>query len=128
MLDAAARTETPESAAEVAALVADAGAAGRTLEIVGGGSKHGIGATDADAVLSLGSLDKVIDYAPEELVLTAQAGVTLARLERLVAAEGQMLPFEPPHLSRLLGSKGRPTLGGVLATNLSGPRRIRAGA
>ena len=129
MPDLAARAETPKSAAEVAALVADAGAAGRTLEIVGGGTKRGIGAApDADRVLSLAGLDKVIDYAPEELVLTAQAGVTLAHLEKLVAAKGQMLPFEPPHLGKLLGAKGRPTLGGVLAANLSGPRRIRAGA
>jgi len=128
MLDLAARAETPKSAAEVAALVADAGAAGRTLEIVGGGTKRGIGRVEADAILSLAGLNKVIDYAPEELVLTAQAGATLAQLEKLVAAEGQMLPFEPPHLTQLLGSKGRPTLGGVLATNLSGPRRIRCGA
>src|SRR5258707_892088 len=129
MLDLAARTETPKSAAEVAALVADAGAGGRTLEIVGGGTKRAIGAVGAaGAVLSLAGLDKVIDYAPEELVLTAQAGVTLAHLEKLVAAQGQMLPFEPPHLAKLLGAKGRPTLGGALAANLSGPRRIRAGA
>ncbi|MBS0361463.1 MAG: FAD-binding protein, partial [Proteobacteria bacterium] len=82
----------------------------------------------ADAVVSLAALDKVIDYAPEELVLTAQPGVTLAALEKLVATHGQMLPFEPPHLTRLLGAKGRPTLGGALAANLSGPRRLRAGA
>jgi glycolate oxidase FAD binding subunit len=129
MLDLAARAATPKSAAEVAALVADAGAAGRTLEIVGGGTKRGIGAgPDADGVLSLAGLAKVIDYASEELVLTAQTGVTLAHLEKLVAAKGQMLPFEPPHLVKLLGAKGRPTLGGALAANLSGPRRIRAGA
>ena len=128
MLDLAAKTETPKTAAEAVELVADAGAAGRTLEIVGAGTKRGIGAVSADGVLSLAGLSKVIDYAPEELVLTAQAGVTLAALERLVAAEGQMLPFEPPHLTRLLGTKGQPTLGGALAANLSGPRRIRAGA
>ncbi|HEX2801469.1 MAG TPA: FAD-binding protein, partial [Phenylobacterium sp.] len=91
--------------------------------------KRGIGAVQgAGGVLSLDRLNKVIDYAPEELVLTAQPGVTLAALEKLVAAEGQMLPFEPPHLTGLLGSKGKPTLGGALAANLSGPRRIRAGA
>ena len=78
-------------------------------------------------------MSKVIDYAPEELVLTAQAGVKLATLEKLVAAEGQMLPFEPPDLGRLLGAQAKPfggqaTLGGTLAGNLSGPRRIRAGA
>ena len=125
MQDLGLRTETPKTAAEVVELVAD----GRKWEIVGGGTKRGIGAVrGADAVLSLAGLSKVIDYAPEELVLTAQPGVTLATLEKLVAAEGQMLPFEPPHLGKLLGSKGQPTLGGALAANLSGPRRIRAGA
>jgi glycolate oxidase FAD binding subunit len=129
MLDLAARTQTPTTAAQVAEIVADAGAAGRTLEIVGGGTKRGIGGGPAaDASLSLAGLAKVIDYAPEELVLTAQPGVTLAALEKLVAAQGQMLPFEPPHLVKLLGAKGKPTLGGALAANLSGPRRIRAGA
>ena len=129
MLDLDARTETPKTAAEVVEIVADAGAAGRTLAIVCGGTKRGIGnGRAADAVLSLAGLAKVIDYAPEELVLTAQPGVTLAALEKLVAAQGQMLPFEPPHLAKLLGAKGTPTLGGALAANLSGPRRIRAGA
>ncbi|HEX3363526.1 glycolate oxidase subunit GlcE [Phenylobacterium sp.] len=129
MLDLAARTETPKTAEEVCALVAEAEAADCTLEIVGGGTKRAIGAAaGADVVLSLAGLNKVIDYAPEELVLTAQAGVTLAALEKLVAAQGQMLPFEPPHLGKLLDAKGRATLGGTLAANLSGPRRIRAGA
>ena len=128
MLDLTARTQTPKTAAEVVELVADAGAMGRPLEIIGGGTKRGVGAVEADSVLSLAGLDQVIDYAPEELVLTAQAGVTLASLETLVAAQGQMLPFEPPHLNRLLKTKGEPTLGGALAANLSGPRRIWAGA
>ncbi len=128
MLDLAAKTEVPKTSAEVVELVADADAEGRTLEIIGGGTKRSIGAVSANAVLSLAGLNKVIDYAPEELVLTAQVGVKLATLEKLVAAEGQMLPFEPPHLAKLLGIKAHPTLGGALATNLSGPRRIRAGA
>jgi glycolate oxidase FAD binding subunit len=81
MLDLALRTDTPKTAAEVAEIVAEAGAAGRTLEIVGGGTKRGIGAVQAGRVLSLAELNKVVDYAPEELVLTAQPGVTLAALE-----------------------------------------------
>lgn len=129
MLDLAVKTETPKTATEVAEIVADANAAGRSLEVVGGGTKRGICAGAArDTVLSMAGLSKVIDYAPEELVLTTQPGVTLAALEKLVAAQGQMLPFEPPHLAKLLGARGRPTLGGALAANLSGPRRIRAGA
>ena len=129
MSEVALKMERPKTATEVLEFVADANAAGRRLEIVGGGSKRSIGSVQtAEAVLSLAKLDKVVDYAPEELVLTAQAGARLADLERLVAANGQMLPFEAPHLTGLLGSKGEPTLGGVLATNLSGPRRVRAGA
>ena len=125
MLHEALRTETPKTADEVAEIVA----AGRPLEILGSGAKRAVGAVrGAEAALSLAGLNRVVDYAPEELVLTAQPGVTLAALEKLVAAEGQMLPFEPPHLAKLLGARGRPTLGGALAANLSGPRRIRAGA
>jgi glycolate oxidase FAD binding subunit len=125
MLDLAIPVLTPKTAAEAAEMVAG----GRRLEVVGGGTKRSIGSVrDAEAALSLAGLNKVIDYAPEELVLTAQPGVTLATLEKLVAAEGQMLPFEPPHIGKLLGAKGRATLGGTLAANLSGPRRIRAGA
>lgn len=125
MLDLASRTLTPKTAAEVVEIVAE----GRPLEIVGGGTKRGISAVvGAETVLSLKGLNKVIDYAPQELVLTAQAGVKLSTLEKLVAAQGQMLPFEPPHLAKLLDAKGQATLGGTLAANLSGPRRIRAGA
>jgi len=129
MSEIAAALERPTSAEGVLEVVTRAGAAGGSLEVVGGGTKRGIGAVQGAAgVLSLDRLNKVIDYAPEELVLTAQPGVTLAALEKLVAAEGQMLPFEPPHLTGLLGSKGEATLGGALAANLSGPRRVRAGA
>lgn len=128
MVDLADRTAMPKTAAEVAEIVADANLAGRTLEVSGGGTKRGIGPVRADAVLSLSALNEVVDYAPEELVLTAQPGVTLAALEKLVARHGQMLPFEPPRLTKLLGVKGQPTLGGTLAANLSGPRRIRSGA
>jgi len=117
--------ETPTTPDEVAKIVA----CGRPLEIVGGGTKRGVGAVSgAKTVLSLAAMDKVVDYQPEELVLTVQAGARLSVLEKLVAAEGQMLAFEPPKLTRLLGAKGQPTIGGVLAAGLSGPRRIRAGA
>ena len=129
MLDLATRTHEPTSPEEVCEVVAEAAAAGRRLEVIGGGTKRGVGrVADADAVLSLARLDAVLDYAPEELVLTARPGARLKDLEKLLAAEGQMLPFEPPRLTRLLGVKGEPTLGGALAANLSGPRRVRAGA
>ena len=129
MLDTDTRTVDAASPDEVQAIVAEAAAKGRRVEIVGGGTKRSIGPVDeAELILSLARLDSVVDYAPEELVLTARPGARLKDLETLVASEGQMLAFEPPRLAKLLGAKGEPTLGGVLAANLSGPRRIKAGA
>ena len=129
MLDLGTRIHEPTSPDEVRETVAEAAQAGRALEVVGGATKRSVGGpARADAVLSLARLDAVLDYAPEELVLTARPGARLKDLEKLVVSEGQMLPFEPPRLTKLLGAKGEPTLGGVLAANLSGPRRVRAGA
>jgi glycolate oxidase FAD binding subunit len=122
-------TLEPATPEEVLDAVAEAGAKGRRIEIVGGGTKRRVGSVDrADLVLSTTRLDRIIDYAPDELVLTAQPGVRLADLEARVASQGQMLAFEPPHWTGLLGATGQPTLGGVLAANVSGPRRVRAGA
>jgi len=119
----------PATSEEVREAVAEAGARGRHLEVVGGATKRGIGGMNrADQVLSTTRLDRVVDYAPDELVLTVQPGVRLVDLQALVARQGQMLAFEPPHWNGLLGTNGHPTLGGVLAANVSGPRRIRAGA
>jgi glycolate oxidase FAD binding subunit len=68
-------------------------------------------------------------YEPEELVLSAKAGTPLAEIEALLAASGQELAFEPIDYGPLLGrERGRGTIGGTVAANLSGPRRIRAGA
>jgi len=129
MLDEAARLLTPTTPEEVLEIVAEAAAATRRIEVIGGGTKRGVGRVERpDVALSLAGLDAVVDYAPEELVLTARPGARLKDLEKLVGSEGQMLAFEPPKLAKLLGSKGEPTLGGALAANLSGPRRIRAGA
>ena len=129
MSDEAIRVLKPTTPEEVQVCVAEAGAAGRHIEVIGGGTKRTLGAVGrTDLVLSTARLDRIIDYAPEELVLTAQPGVRIADLETLVAGRNQMLAFEPAHLTRLLGSRGEPTLGGVLAANVSGPRRIRAGA
>ena len=129
MLDEATKTLAPDTPEELQAVVAEAAAKGRRIEVIGAGTKRGVGRVARPAlVLSTAALDTVMDYAPEELVLTARPGAKLKDLEKLVASEGQMLPFEPPRLAKLLGAKGEPTLGGVLAANLSGPRRIKAGA
>jgi glycolate oxidase FAD binding subunit len=129
MPDGAIQVLKPTTPEEVQVIVAEAGAAARRIEVMGAGTKRGVGAMGrVDMVVSTARLDRIIDYAPEELVLTVQPGVRVSDLERLVASRGQMLAFEPPNWTGLLAARSEPTLGGVLAANLSGPRRIRAGA
>jgi len=103
------------------------------VEIVGTGTKRGFGRPMGDGnrtiahALDLSGLTGITLYEPEELVLSAWAGTPLAEIEAAVAAEGQMLAFEPPQLARLYGGEGG-TLGGMIACNLAGPRRVKAGA
>ena len=120
----------PRDAADVEAAVGWALAEGKTLEIVGHGSKRGIGrAAQWDLSLDLSGLSGVTLYEPEELVLSARAGTPLAEIEALLAANNQELAFEPMDYGPLLGgAAGHGTIGGTLAANLSGPRRIKAGA
>jgi glycolate oxidase FAD binding subunit len=82
----------------------------------------------AARALSTRNLVGVTLYAPKELVISARAGTPIATLEATVAEHGQHLIAEPPDLSALLGTGGAQTLGGVVATNLSGPRRVAWGA
>ena len=127
------------------------------LIIQGGGSKTFYGNADEGEVLGTRRLTGVVDYQPKELVLTARAGTPLAEIEALLAAQNQMLAFEPPHFGPLPLSPngGNPlpragprcpegvegandalcapkpiyaTLGGCIAAGLSGPRRPYAGA
>src|SRR5215469_15105298 len=121
---------SPVDLTELREAVAEALAAEEPLEIVGGGSKRGLGRpVQAEHTLDLSRLSGIRDYVPSELVLTAAAATPLTEIERALAAEGQMLAFEPPGWGGLLGVEDAgPTLGGVLACNLSGPRRIKAGA
>ncbi len=102
----------------------------KTLEIVGRGSKRALGRpAQWDATLDLSALNGVTLYEPEELVLTAQAGTPLREIESLVDRSNQELAFEPMDYGPLLGMPhGRSSIGGAIVTNLSGPRRIKAGA
>ncbi|MBX9824790.1 MAG: FAD-binding protein [Xanthobacteraceae bacterium] len=102
----------------------------KTLEVVGRGSKRAIGRpSQSDLTLDLSGLAGVTLYEPEELVLSARAGTPIAEVETLVAEKNQQLEFEPMDYGPLLGGEpGAGSLGGVLAANLSGPRRIKSGA
>ncbi len=120
----------PRDAKDVEDAVQWALGAGRALEIVGRGSKRAIGRpAQSDLTLDLSGLNGVTLYEPEELVLSARAGTPIAEIEALVSSRGQQLAFEPMDYGPILGGEaGRGTIGGVLATNLSGPRRIKVGA
>lgn len=102
----------------------------KALEVAGSGSKRAIGRpSQTDLTLDLSSLSGVTLYEPEELVLSAGAGTPLAEIEALLADKGQELAFEPVDYGPLLGrAAGAGTLGGVIAANLAGPRRVRSGA
>ena len=119
----------PRDGKDVEAAVQWALANGKALEVLGSGSKRAVGRpAQTDLTLDLSGLCGVTSYEPEELVLTAKAGTPLRDIELLVAAKGQMLAFEPVDYGPLLGAPGPGTIGGALAANLSGPRRIKAGA
>ncbi|HEY8267755.1 MAG TPA: glycolate oxidase subunit GlcE [Xanthobacteraceae bacterium] len=120
----------PKDEAEVVEALNDALSGGKPLELVGHGSKRGIGrAAQTDRTLDVSVISGVTLYEPEELVLSARAGTPLAEIEKLLADKNQELAFEPPDLGPLLGGAANAaTLGGTLAVNLSGPRRIKAGA
>ncbi len=120
----------PIDEAGVLDAVVSAVAAGTALEVVGAGSKRGLGRpVTAAATLDLSAFTGVTFYEPDELVIALRPGTPLAEVEATVAARGQMLAFEPPDLGPLYGLRaGTGTIGGVIATNLSGPRRIKAGA
>ena len=119
----------PSDAAEAAEVVAWAVAEGQSLEIVAGGSKRGLGRPPrADHRLDVSRLAGIVDYDPAELILTARAATPMAEIEAELKAKRQMLAFEPPDWRGLMGGDGEPTLGGVLACNFAGPRRVRAGA
>lgn len=121
------KPETPEQAAEA---VAWALAEEAALEVMGRGTKRALGRPmKAGNILDLSALRGITLYEPEELVLSARAGTSLAEIEAALAEKNQMLAFEPADLGPLLGGKaGAGSIGGVLACNLAGPRRIKAGA
>jgi len=123
-------TLKPRDAKEVEEAVRWALGDDKSLEIVGQGSKRRIGRpSQTDITLDLSGLSGVTLYEPDELVLSAKAGTPLAEIEALLDKNSQQLAFEPMDYGPVLGlDADRGTIGGVIATNLSGPRRIKAGA
>src|SRR5271165_2279857 len=123
----------PADIEELRDAVAEAISADEPIEIIAGGSKRGLGRPpQLPRTLDLSRLAGIRDYQPSELVLTAGAATPLAEISAALAEAQQMLAFEPPDWAALLDipaySAARSTLGGALACNLSGPRRVKAGA
>ena len=135
MTDAQAfRPETEEQVLDAVRWLVSAEA---PAELVGRGSKRRLGRPmQTEHTLDLSALAGIRLYEPDELVLSAGPGTPMAEIETALAEAGQMLAFEPPDLSALLGAPGangtggprRDSLGGVVAGNLAGPRRVTAGA
>jgi glycolate oxidase FAD binding subunit len=122
-------TLRPQSAADLAGAVTWALGEKAPVELVGTGTKRSVGrAMQTSVTLDTSALSGVSLYEPDELVLKAGAGTRLAEIEALLAGENQQFAFEPPDLSRLLGSAHAGTLGGMVGANFAGPRRIKAGA
>ncbi|WP_324752357.1 FAD-binding protein [Roseovarius sp. Pro17] len=113
----------PETEADLARVIADAAG---PLRIVGGGTRA-IGVAGGD-VLSTAGLRGITLYEPGALTLVVRAGTPLAEVDAALAREGQRLAFEPMDHRGLLGTSGEPTIGGVVAVNASGPRRVAVGA
>jgi len=121
----------PRTAKELQQCVAYAAAEGESLRVQGANSKAGLGRpTRARRTLDLSALAGAVEYEPEELVLTCNAATKMRDVLTLLEQRQQMLAFEPPDLGAIYGAGEADggTLGGVLAANLAGPRRIKMGA
>jgi glycolate oxidase FAD binding subunit len=113
----------PCDLAEAESVLAAAAVHGQTLTFAGGGTERGLGYPLEDVELTLDTkrLSRVVEYAPADMVVEAEAGITLAALQATLAANHQRFALDPP-------APERATLGGLLATNAFGPRRTRFGS
>ena len=119
----------PVDEAGIIAAVQAARAAREPLAIEGQGSKRGmLRPVQAARSLSTRGLTGVTLYRPSELIISARAGTPLAEIEAALAEKGQQLIAESPYLNGVFGTTAPPSIGGVVAANLSGPRRITWGA
>lgn len=122
--------QSPADETEVSEAVKAAYVAGQPIEIAGGGSRKRLGRpVQAERTLSTNALDGIGLYEPGALCLVAKAGTPLRVIDETLKAENQRLAFEPMDHRVLLGAAdAEPTIGGIVACGVSGPRRIQAGA
>jgi glycolate oxidase FAD binding subunit len=119
----------PTSETDAAYIIRNAAAEAKPLALCGGATRAGFGNIGEHAeVFSARGLRGILDYDPAEMVMTARAGTLLADIEAALAGNRQMLAFEPMDHRGIMATSGEPTIGGVFAANVSGPRRFVAGA
>ena len=113
----------PASTYEIQEVLDYASDSGMSVIPAGSGTKLGVGnpPEGVDLVLSTSRLDQVLEYEPADLTVTVEAGIQLAALQAKLAEHGQYLPLDPPYADRC-------TIGGITATNASGPSRLRYGS
>jgi glycolate oxidase FAD binding subunit len=118
----AARVVRPESADDLAAALREANDAGQAVAPIGGATQLDLGMppTRVDLALETSALDKVVEYEPADLTVTVEAGLRFSELQKLLSAQGQFLALDPP-------VDDQATIGGVIATNVSGPLRFSSG-
>jgi glycolate oxidase FAD binding subunit len=121
-------TLIPNSEADAAYIIRQATGQGRLLALCGGNTRGFGWTTTVGEMMSARSLSGIVDYDPAEMVMTVRAGTPVAEVEAALAANNQMMAFEPMDHRGILATKGEPTIGGVFAGNVSGPRRFVAGA
>lgn len=120
---------SPQSEADAADLIRAATAHKSPLEIIGAGSKSGLGnLIETEGALTSSALSGITSYNPAEMVMTAKSGTPLKLVLEALHEQNQMLAFEPPDYRGIYGVEGDSTIGGLFACNLSGPRRFQAGA
>ncbi|UHS62792.1 FAD-binding protein [Agrobacterium vaccinii] len=119
----------PSTETEAADIIRDHAQASRALAIFGGNTRSGFGnRVEADVSLSSRAITGIVAYNPAEMVMTVKAGTPVAEVEAALSAANQMMAFEPMDHRAIMGTAGEPTIGGVFAANVSGPRRFVAGA
>jgi glycolate oxidase FAD binding subunit len=119
----------PTTEEEAAELVRSHARVGVPLAIVGGNTRAGFGnVVAANARLRSTGLTGIVAYNPGEMVMTVRSGTPVVEVEAALSANNQMMAFEPMDHRPLMGTVGEPTIGGIFAANVSGPRRFLAGA